>query len=380
MAFLRTYLADRATQTSDAATFRQDLPRTGQVSAIEVGVRITNGATRGTEQIEDAIDRIEVLGNGSFPIISLTGRSAKALAALFLRKRPPRRRTEAASAVQEASFLLPFGFHIWDQGQYLDLSRWQQVQLAITYSPTVSATTFATGTTTFTVKLHHWSQDASPGGAGRYLRAREIFSFTTVAAGDQQILLPTEHPLLGLIVMWREAAIALETDITRLRVLDKIGGVELFNRRTEDAAYENSEELGLQSIEYGRALLGDTDTFDTDINFLDGLTLAPIFVQSDANGIITVMPASFVGDRVTASVSDTADAAASTHFTAAAAARQVQWIAAGQGLPHAIYVPMHDWGRPESAYPAPQRDQSVLLLTQGGAGADVRVNALELAN
>lgn len=379
MGMKRTYLADRAVQGSDSAVFRQDLPRTGRVSAIEIGVRITNGSTSGTEIIDDAIDRIEVLGNGSFPIKSMTGRMAAAAGALWLRRRLPQVRTQAASAVQERSYLIPFGFRVGDPVHYLELSRWQQVQLAVTFSPTIAATGFATATVTFTVKLHYWDAQEALLGSGGYIRNREIFSFTSAASGDQQILLPTEHPLLGLLVFSREAGIALETDLTRVRLLDKIGGVELYNRRTEDAQMENDEELGLEAIERGRALLADADNLDTDVNFLDAINLSLVQDLAAGADFDIINPASITGDRVAiheAIVEGSSTYAATILETTA---RRVQWEAIGRGLPHAIYVPLHDWGNPESAYPAPQRDQAVLLLTQGGAGATVVVNVLELA-
>jgi hypothetical protein len=380
MAFLRTYLADRAVQGSNDAVFRQDMPKTGLISALELGVRITNGATSGTEQIVDAIDRIELIGNGSFPIISMTGRMAYAYASLMLRRRPPQIRTMAATAVQEAWFLIPLGFSIWDPRHYLDLARWQQVQLVVTFSPTISATTFATLTTAFTVKQYQWSQDASPGGANGYIRCREIFSFTSGASGDQQVLLPTEHPLLGLLIFSREAGIAIETDLVRIRLLDKIGGTELYNRRIEDAMAENDEELGLEAIERGRGLNIDADTLDVDVNFVQSVIITPLFVQTGAAGTKMTMPGTITGDRIVLSMNDLADAAADTHVTVTAAVQAHLWLAMGRGLPHTSYLPLHHWGRPESAYQAQQRDQLVLLLEQGGAGATVRINALELAS
>jgi hypothetical protein len=379
MPFQRTYLADRAVQSSDAAVFRQDLPKTGLISALELGVRLTNGATSGTEQIVDAIDRIELIADGSFPLVSLTGRMAYAYTSLMLKRRPPQVRTMAVSGVQELWLLIPMGFSIWDPRHYLDLARYQQVQLVVTYSPTISATTFATGTTTFTVKQYQWTQDSAPGVSAGHLRCREIFSFTSGASGDQQVLLPTEHPLLGLLIFSREAAIAIETDLTRIRLLDRIGGSELFNRRTEDAMAENDEELGLEAIERGSALLANAETLDTDINFLQHAIVQVRFTNVSGTDYPYYIVRSSVGDRITVS-GDLIDASSPTTVnTLDTTIRTLSWHAVGRGLPHTIYVPLHHWGRPESAYPAQQRDQLVLLLTQGGAGADVRINALELA-
>lgn len=379
MAFLRTYLADREIQSSNAATFVSNLPKTGNVSAINVGVRITNGATSGLEIIADAIDRIEVLANGSIPIVSMTGRMAYAYASLMGRRRPSQSRNESAAAVQEAWFLIPFGYTVWDPSLYLDLGRWQSVQLRVTFSPTISATTFATGTTTFSVLMYQWSTDSQPGGGRGHIRNTEIFSFTSGASGDQPVDLPTEFPLLGLLIFSREAGIAIETDITRVRLLDKIGGQEIYNRRIEDGMAENHEELGLEAIERYRALRGDTETLDTDVNFPQSIAQEAIFTQSDANGLVTATWAAQVGDRWTLSLSEVADAAASTHFTSRTTLTALPLTIVGRGLPHTLYLPMHHWGRPETAYPANQRDQARLLITQGGAGATVVVNALQLA-
>lgn len=380
MALERRYALNREVQSSNDATRILTLPRTGILSGIGLRVEITNGATRGTERIFEAIDRIEVIANGSEVIYSLTGVEAYKWQYVHLRRRPPHVWTEVGGAVQELMLQIPFGRYLGDPELALDLSRYQSVELRIQFSPTISATTFATGTVTFSAILYTWRQGSYAGQPRGFLRTSQTRDFTSAASGEDVHELPRRFPILDLLVHVREAAITPDTDITLAEVREDSGLVIPYTGRFLDIAEENAAMLGLDPTEHGIALLGDTDTFDTHLTRVQGLALTPVFTQSDANGVITTSIQGVTADRVTASASDTADAAAATHFTAAAAARQHQWIARGLGLPQALLIPLWDMVDLASAYDAPSKSKVELALTQGGAGATVRASVRELAN
>lgn len=376
MPYKRTYGVDRAVQTNDATTYTLRLPASGILSGVVVRVRLTNGATSGTEQIVDAVDRISIV-HGSRALHSYTGRQAYALASLFMRRRPPQIRTMAVSGVQEATFLIPFGFSLWDAVNALDLARYPNLELRIEYSPTISATTFATGTFTVTVEYHWWDGDLGFGPQG-HIECPEVRNFTSAASGTEPLVtLPNDHPLLGVLIFAREAAIPIDTDIVRVRLLEKSGGQELYNRRCADAMSENHHELMLEAIERGAALLANAETLDTDVNFLQHAIVQVRFTNVSGTDYPYYIVRSAAGDRLTMS-GDLIDASSPTTVnTLDTTIRTLSWEAIGRGLPHAIYLPLHRWGMPETAYVPRPPDQPILEIEQGGAGADVRVNVLQ---
>lgn len=379
MALERRYLLNRSVQASNANTLITALPRTGILSALGLRTELTNGATRGTERVFEAIDRIEVVANGSEILYSLEGVEAYKWQYVHLRRRPPHIWTEVAGAVQDLMLLIPFGRFLGDPELALNLGNYQTVELRIQFSPTISATTFATLTTTFTAILYTWRAGSYGGSPRGFLRTTQVRAFTSVAAGEELFELPRRFPLLDLLVHVREAVINPDTDITQAEVREDDGLVIPYTGTFLDIAQENEVMLDLDTEEFGIALLGDTDTFDTHQSRILGAQLTPVFVQSDANGVVQTAIGSVTTDRIAASAADTADAAASTNFTAAAAARAHHWQSRGLGLPQALYIPLWDMKDLASAYPAPSKSKVQLALTQGGAGATVRVSARELA-
>lgn len=378
MALERRYLLNREVQGSDAATRIVLLPRAGMLSAIGLRAEGTNGATRGTERLFDAIDRVEVIANGSEVLFSLEGIELWKWQHVFLKRRPPYIWTEVNAAVQDLFLLIPFGRWLGDPELYLDLSRYQNVELRVQFSPTISATTFATLSMTFTAILYQWRQGSRELRSRGYIRTTQFRSFTSLASGEDVTELPRRYPLLDLLVHVREAAIDPDLNITLLEIREDDGLVIPYTGRFLDIAMENQVMLDYEPVEHGIALVGNTDTFDTHQTRILGVTLVPVFVQSDANGIVTSNVNAIATDRITVSASDTADAAASTHFTAAAAARAHHFISRGLGLPQCLYVPL--WNRMdlESAYPAPDKAKVQLALTNGNAGAAVRASVREL--
>jgi hypothetical protein len=385
MPVTRRLLLNREVQAVDSAIRIVPLPRQGRLSALGLRIEITNGATRGAALVRDQINRVEVVANGSEVLFSLEGTELYGWNWIWQRRRPVQNRTEVAGAVQELFLLIPFGpatgtlwppIAVYDY--CLDLSQYQTVELRINYTTTVSATAFATGTTTFSVILYQWPADQAPASRRGYVRTTQFRAFTSLASGEDVTELPRRFPLLDLMVFARQAAVAPDTNISIVEVRESDGRIIPYTGRWADINAENQEWFDIEPIEHGIALVQDTDTFDTLLYRPQGISLVPVFVQSDANGILNVCINSLAADRVTVSASETADAAAATHFTAFAARRAVHWVARGCGLGHHVYVPLWDGSDPQSAYPAPSKDKVTLALTQAAAGATVRASVREL--
>ena len=340
--------------------------------------RITNGATSGLEKIFTAIDRVEVVADGSNVLFSMTGAALYRWAHFVYKVEPPHRQDQQLSVVQELTLPLLFGRYFMDAEFGLRLDNYRDVEVRIQYSPTIAATEFATGTTQFHLIAVIDDDDTVINAARGFLRTTEAFAFTTVAAGEQVIDLARSYPYWDIMVFCREATIDDGVDITIAEVRIDDRQYIPATGRWDDWQGFNEKEMGIDPRHSGIMLRGDTETFDTHTGRIWNAQVTPVFVQSDANGIITVMIGSIAGDRLTMSVSDAADAAASTHFTAAAADRAIHWEAKGLGVGNAIMIPFTNGENPDLALDVRDRGRAQLALTNGGAGGTCEVVTREL--
>lgn len=215
-------LVNREAQTSDTAVYRKDLPKRGVYSAIDIGFRVTNGATSAINMNPiQLVKRIALVVNGNENRIYLSGAEAFRLHWMKTGKPMPYTFTEAASGVQEVWFRMMFGRYLGDPLYALDLSRFENVQVQVDYDNTVwgavAATTFTTGTATMSIKAHQFPLSRAPAVRGM-IGAREFYSGTTVASGELVQKMPSSNPVIAASVYCHEDAIADATDITDIRI------------------------------------------------------------------------------------------------------------------------------------------------------------------
>jgi len=375
----RRYLLNREAQAVDAATREVELPRQGLLSGIGLRLECTNGATSGTEILIDAIDRVEVIANGSEVLFSLEGVELYKWNWVWQRSRPPQLRTMVAAAVQELFLIIPFGRKIGDKELYLDLARFQRVTLRVQHSPTISATTFATATFTISAILFEF-EPGTPGLASRgRLRTTQVRAFTSAASGEEVFELPRQNPHTAYLVYAREAAIEDGVDISIVEVREDDGRVIPFTARWLDLQMQNEMDLDLTAIEEGIALLTDAGTFDTLVSRIQSIQLA---LLEDAAAADAVTPQLTVGvvaaDRVTVSILETDEDGTTAASALATALYRIYWMAKGIGIGNAVLIPMWDPEELSSAYPAPAKSKVQLALTQAAAGATTRVSVQEL--
>lgn len=216
-----TTLIDREVQTSDTLVYRKDLPKSGKVSAIDIGVRFTNGAT--VPQNKDPLDifnHISLLFNGTDYRFHMKGqdvyrynwaREGRPMPCIF---------TEVAGATQEAWFRIPLGRFIGDTQFGLDLAKYRNVQLQLDYALSnfgTVGTHIITGTIAFTVLLHEFPASSAPAFRGM-LAAREFWTGTSVASRTTLQSLPAQNPVTALYVSATEDAIDDGTDITDIKI------------------------------------------------------------------------------------------------------------------------------------------------------------------
>lgn len=379
MVLERRYLLNREVQAVDSATRTIELAEQGLVSALLLRLECTNGATAGEERIIDAVDRVEVIADGSDVLFSLEGVELYKWQYAWLRRRPPQILTQRAAAVQEVALWVPFGRFLGDRELYLDLARFNRVELRVQHSPTIAATSFATGTFTISAIEYGWRAGVFAGGGRGFLRTRQIRSFTSVAAGEELVELDKRHPFLAAMVYAREANVADGTDITTVELREEDGRVIPWTARWLDAQMENQEMLALDPTEEGVALQTDAGTIDT---LVSRIVDAEVHVEDDTPAEDDAHPygkiASINADRITLSVVEEDFTAAAPTSALSATRYPVHWRARGIGIGNAVLVPLAMPGDIDNPYNLEGKGRVELALTQGGAGAAVRVSTQEL--
>ena len=372
------YIDDQA-QSSDDATARFELPNQGALHSIMLKAKCTNGSTAGRNvNILDVVDQIDVIGDGSQILFSLKPTELKAWHETLFGQAIPHVIDEAANAVQEMTFTIPFGRRLYDGSYFLPLEFFKDVKLEIAYSPTIAADAgFATGTTTFDIMLLITHPSSSLNYRGSLI-TRRIKNFTSLASGEDETEIPTRNPLRAIGVFAYESAIADNVDITKLVFSDRATGKEMFSAGWDDFANLNYLLFG-SNIEYMyNLLIQNNDALNTRIGNVLFHALSTMVVSdlSDDSFQRTVVDA-IAGDQLTFDSADVDVTAGSEVITANTVDLRVQALVKGKfpsnfGLIPFLYddnwegwLDLKDAGRP------------VVTLTQGAAGAEVNISIQE---
>lgn len=214
-------LMDREVQTSDTLVYRKDLPRVGKVSAIDIGVRFTNGATVPINMDPlDIFNHISLLMNGTDYRFHMKGQDVFKYNWMKLGKPMPYKFDNTASATQTVWFRIPCGRYLGDEQFGLDLAKYQNVQVQLDYALSnfgTVGTYIITGTISFTIVLHMWPVNAPVNFQGM-IGAREFWTGTSVASRNNAQMLPAQRSLYGLVVSCTEDGIADGTDVTDVEI------------------------------------------------------------------------------------------------------------------------------------------------------------------
>lgn len=375
----RRRIKPRTNLANDAGTYQLELPRQGLCNALSLFFEWTNGATScKDEDIYDAIDRIKILGNGSRVLYSLTGQQARLWSHVHLGQRPMYVRDETPDVVQMAHVFIPFGLHRYDENHYFDFVRFNDVELQIEYSPTIAATSFATGTGYVTVYADMW-YGGNPGAFDGFLRHHEIKWFLSAASGDEVIDLSLGELLLGLGIYVYEAGVPPETNVDSLKLEINNGEQIAVEGLFETLQQRMHELIPINPLERGIVYKSDTDVIYTRTGtagqvFKDRIQSVTIGVTDQQQDIFS----GYAGGGATLQTLDR-DAASVAADAASVADGQVKWLAQPKyGLGNFLVLPFGFPTYPQFGLPTSQFGRAQLFLTQGNAGAEVRVSQLEL--
>lgn len=375
-------LQSEMTLGNDSGTYILKLPKKGALFSLEIVLQWTTGATNGVGvDIFDAFDNIEIRGNGSYQIFNMTAREAFHWAWLHDRKCPYIFRSQGPADANHVLLTIPFGLPRFNRQHFLPLDMWNDVELRISYSPTIAATAgFATGTGR--VAVRSWIQEDNQGlGFAGYLRNRTIYTFTAAASGIEKIDIDGHFPVPAFMVYAHEAGIEPSTSISQIDLKLNNGARTHFSDLFLNAQERNMADWMIDGSWAERIFGSDTDT----INLLCEPAVTPVLAPIQGAPTIgtTVIPhfrsLIYSGNQITLSAfNDTANGAA-TAQVAFTTDIDVHLEALATRFPRAAVI---DLGYPDMLDRAliPQMyDQVHLELTNGNAGADVRVSQLEIA-
>lgn len=354
-------LQDRKVIT-DTDTIRESLRGLGAVSAIDVKLRATTGATsKQGVYLHDDLDALNVKDGSNF-LHSLNGVEVQALQSYHQGKMPQNIFREGDAVVEEETFTISFGRYLGDELYWLDTDMFANPEVEAEITLAISATAgFATGTGR--ISIIAWVWDEKPATRAGTFVTKEHKSFTSAASGIEDIDLPADMPWRMLLVRAAEDNVLYETDITNLKLQTKGGGKVLLDQRAEVARDIARQRFG--SFSYGVELFRtDGDTVDTFLHLIDSAALNNLLdlniVSYDARlaNRLTLQVLSLTAVPAIAKEADDVDIDA--------------WITGF--IPHAtLPLLIADLNDPDDWLDVGPNDGLRLRLTQGGAGATVQV-------
>ncbi len=363
----------RKNLTSDAATEVVDLPRSNILSGLLVRYECTNGATGGGgEFIDQAIDKIEVIADGSKELFSLTGREALKYAQNLLGRMPDCELNDCASAVQWIEIPVCFGRQLGDMEYFLDCAKYTSLELRFTYSPTIAADKFATGTSYLSV-LGLMAMEGAPSPQKGLIKTSRKKNFTSEASGDKEIDLPLGNLYYRLLVYAYEAGTRPEVNISRVKLELNDGEKVLADHRWEELELLNYLDFKPLTAQSYKVLRTANDSVDTYAGNIIAAAVATMFDHAAATDFPVYNIVSVSGGRVTLDgilVEGSATWAAVAVDTVKRNHFLTVW---GRSYGNLVVIPFDVNRDMANLLNSAAWDKVKLVLTQGDAGADVSV-------
>jgi len=355
----RTYLANRRT-LDDNGELVIDINVRDPISVLLVEFRNTNGGTHNQLcTMAQCIDAIEVI-DGSDVLVSLDGEQAFALTAYMLGHIPYSLVSELPSVVQNLAVPLIFGRYPGDTNYALDPSRFNNLQLRVSWNfanvNSVGATGFLTGYGDLTVIADVMEGAPTPRGL---IAAREHYTFTTAASGEEYIDLPTQHPYLGILFKAVENGVALYSSVSNLELNCDAGAYIPYDMRMTDLLRLHAYEVA--PFMYKHQLhVADADT----VRFINKVDEQVAFTVQSQDDTVVQYAGSGVGQGALAI--DDAGSAEGSDIT-------VDALVTGFAPYGGLYLPFGDRMMESEWFPSAQFGSVRLIATQGNAGASASV-------
>lgn len=357
-------LADSGTETIELAV-------ADPISEIHIRFKAKNGGTSNKNNpISRNISKIEIV-DGAKVIYSLNGMLAQSMSYYQRRIMPSMQRQGGPSENQEDHYVLRFGRYLWDRIYGLVPQNFRNLQLKITWDlatvTAVGATGFLTGSAKLTI-IAKLMEDLAAAPLG-YMMAKDHYSWTTAASGEERIALPTDYPYALMVFRAWETEVKLQSTITNLKLsIDQDKDIP-FDLGSWDFLKFMVNEYGLFTLE--QHLFAGTET--------------NVQTWMGVNETVVAIPESPVpGAGVTNKFCDV-HGVDSGHLnmvlTDSAGTDNVdgiiQLIMRGQALNHCYAYPFGLMNEPDSWLNAPEIGDIKAIITQGNAGAAANLALLQ---
>lgn len=278
--------------TDDAITMSGEtksyiLNTAGLVANIEVVAKFTADVSQVNNQRQRIIDwlsKIEVIGDDTDVIMSLTGRELAGLNFKHTGRPLTEFTSEENNVVNEVRLLLPFGKHPNDTENMLNLERWNQVELNITNDDSATGNFFDIGT----YRIRHRELKNPRTAPKSFFRTYQSREWTPISAMDEHTeKLPTRHPIrsimLSVLPDYVDKATAYTSEavdiLDTIKLTYKGGDVVVYDNNTEDLMRRNVDEMGIAET-YGIIGGNDGQFFDTMLGQTLNGSVSPIGWQA----------------------------------------------------------------------------------------------------
>lgn len=232
------------------------------ISAIELVFGGTKGATENqSDKIQDVITDIELVDGGEV-LWSLSMIQAVALNCFEMGRKPAHEYDLSGSGTPQETVWLNFGRFLNDPEYYVNEALYKNLQLKITSNLTAGAGTYTTGSLSLDVVAH--VMDEGYGSYKGFFSAKEVYSWTTVASGDETINMPIDYPYRFLLVGDLEDGIAPTADISDIKLTANADQYVIFDYDTADLLLRNRSQFGKFS-EYIKSTMQDADTLNSSL-------------------------------------------------------------------------------------------------------------------
>jgi len=237
-------------------------------------------------------------------------------------------------------------------------------QLKVTFDEATvraaGATGFVSDSFNLTIEAHLMEEAAKPSG---WLMAKDLYDFTALASGDEQVEMPTDYPYRMVMVRAYEAGTDLRSVLTNYKLSCDGGKFIPFDSHVRSLV-NRMGELFRPTWKAGYDVGDNGDTFQTWI----GIDIGQAIHSHTASRIVTA--SSFWPGQFTVNVYTDAGVAANDCTQ--------HWKCDGWCPHNLLLIPFGRLGERAEWFNAPQYGTVKLYLTQGDAGAEVNVCVQQL--
>ena len=374
----------KTVQTLDKFTLPIELPKTGQMTALDIYMEAKNGSDQSNEKTYHNINnfmfqnvtKLELTGDGVDKIFSLSGPALMKYLWWVQGKCPLGYYSGRSGQTQWQKFRYLFGRSFGDKDYLLNLGKYRRLVLELSYDLATVTAVGNDGFTTQTAGFHVVGHMTPPGKSMSSKGARRVVerkSFTSLASGETEWEFVQDYPYTGIGIYARERGEDDGADITNVK-LDLGAGMPVLY----DYSWLETERLMASMKEIDATFhqyqsIKDQSQIETWVGN-DWHEHAMGFYEPAATDYShTLMiaqdnPGDYVKYHVIGNTTDAPStwAAVSTYVRAKLSNR-------GYSVGNFLYLPLADYPDWNNPLLPTEVGDALLRLTNGGAGATVNI-------